>query len=194
MKTYFIKDNYIPRINNQDFDDTTFTDEWQKEVYQFAETVAIKNNFQKILDIGTGSGYKLLKHFDNYITLGIDVSSTVDYLNKKYPTKQWTDKFEPVTGFELIICSDVIEHIPDPDILLDLIIECQPKLIVLSTPERVKRYHGEHNGPPLNPCHVREWNMKEFHDYISSKLEVIQHFYSSNHQSTQTMLCKLKSV
>jgi SAM-dependent methyltransferase len=192
MKTYFIKNNYIPRLNNKDFDDTPMKDEWQREVYEFAEKVVKENNFQSILDVGTGSGYKLIKHFNNYKTLGIDIPSTVKYLREEYPTKDWTDQFQPVSDFDLIISSDVIEHIPDPDLLLDLIIQSSPKLIVLSTPERTLMYNKEHNGPPKNQAHVREWNMEEFRNYINSKLEVLDHFISNNKQATQVILAKLK--
>lgn len=192
MKTFFIDENYTSRLNNKTFDDTVLKDEWQKEVYQFAEKILIDNKFQSVLDIGTGSGYKLVKHFNNYNTLGIDIPKTVEFLRQTYPTKRWSDKFEPVTGYDMIISSDVIEHIPDPDILLDLIIACQPKLVVLSTPERNLMYNGPHLGPPKNKAHVREWSMDEFQNYINSRLEVIEHFISNKKQATQVILAKLK--
>lgn len=193
MKKYFIKDEYISRLEPTEFDDTGLTDEWQKEVYQFAEDIFKKNNFNSVLDIGTGSGYKLIKHFDQYNTLGIDIPKTVEFLKKTYPTKNWSDKFSPIQGYDLIISSDVIEHIPDPDTLLDLISSCKPKLIILSTPDRDSMDSDRiisKNGPPKNPSHVREWNFQEFYNYISSRFEVIEHFISNKKQVTQVILCK----
>ena len=192
MKTYYIKENYTARLDNKDFDDTKLTDEWQKEVYEYAKKIAEENNFKTILDIGTGSGYKLIKHFDNYNTLGIDIPKTVSFLKEKYPTKSWSDQFVPVTGYDLIISSDVIEHLPDPDILLDLIIQCDPKLIVLSTPERNLLCKIDHNGPPFNKAHVREWTMVEFYNYISSRLDVLDHYISNHDQATQVIKAVLK--
>ena len=192
MKTYYIKESYTARLDNKDFDDTKLTDEWQKEVYEYAKKVAEENNFKTILDIGSGSGYKLIKHFDNYNTLGIDIPKTVSFLKEKYPTKSWTDQFVPVTGYDLVISSDVIEHLPDPDILLDLIIQCDPKMIVLSTPERNLLYKTDHNGPPFNRSHVRECTMVEFYNYISSRLDVLEHYISNHDQATQVIKATVK--
>ena len=188
-KTYFIKQNYIHRQNNNYFDDTPFKDEWQKEVYQFARQILNDNKFCSVLDIGTGSGFKLLKNFKDFNTLGIDVTKTVDWLNLTYPDRLWSDQFLPINGFDLIISSDVIEHIPDPDTLLDLIAQCNPKLIVLSTPDRSLFKLG-HDGPPVNRSHVREWTMSEFNQYVSSRFEVLNHFISNKEQATQVILAK----
>jgi 2-polyprenyl-3-methyl-5-hydroxy-6-metoxy-1,4-benzoquinol methylase len=189
--TYFIKQDYVHRPNNNYFDDTPFKDEWQKEVYQFARKILDNNKFKSVLDIGTGSGFKLLQNFSDVDTLGIDVTKTVDWLKATYPNKQWSDQFLPVTGFDLIVSSDVIEHIPDPDTLLDLIAQCNPKLIVLSTPDRDLFKLG-HNGPPVNRSHVREWTMHEFNQYIASKFDVLEHFVSNQAQATQVILARPK--
>jgi len=192
MKNYCIKETYISRLDNKYFDDTENTDGWQKEVYKFAKEVAVKNKFTKIVDIGTGSGYKLLENFTDMDTLGIDLPPTVEWLRNRYPNRKWSDLFEPVQGYELIIASDVIEHIPDPDILLDLIEKSNPKLIVFSTPDRDLLRPEYHNGPPKNRAHVREWTMPEFREYIGLKFNVIEHFITNKKQGTQTLLASMK--
>jgi hypothetical protein len=103
MKTYFIKEGYQHRLDNQYFDDTENTDKWQREVYTFAKDVAVKNNFTKVIDIGTGSAYKLLDNFRDFETVGIDVPQTVAWLRETYPDRTWVDKFEPITGYDLVI-------------------------------------------------------------------------------------------
>lgn len=192
MKNYFLSDNYTHRLNNAFFDDTPFTDEWQKEVYTFARQVADNHGIKSIADIGTGSGFKLLNNFKEFDTLGMDLPSTVEWLKQQYPDRAWSDKFEPVTGYDMIISADVIEHLPDPDVLLDLIIQSNPKLIVLSTPDRDLRAIEDRFGPPTNIHHVREWNMPEFNSYISSKLNVLAQFISHKEQCTQVILATLK--
>ena len=192
MKTYFIKEGYQHRLDNRYFDDTENTDKWQREVYTFAKDIAVKNNFTKVIDIGTGSAYKLLDNFRDFETVGIDVEPTVKWLRETYPDRIWVDKFEPIAGYDLVIASDVIEHIPDPDELLDLIEQSAPALIVLSTPDR-DLLDRTPDGPPKNRAHVREWTMPEFYNYISSRFEVIEHFVSNKKQSTQTLLARLKS-
>jgi len=191
MKKYFIKESYRPRTTLKYCDDTSNTDGWQKEVYMFAKTMAIKNGFSRIADIGTGSGYKLIKNFLDMETLGIDLPPTVNYLRKKYPSRMWSDVFEPVDNYDIIIAADVIEHILDPDILLDLIENSKPKLIILSTPDRDLLPPNCHDGPPNNKSHVREWTMLEFKNYIGSRFEIHDHFISNRPQATQTLLASL---
>lgn len=196
MKNYFIKNEYKVRLDNLYCNQEGCRDEHQKEVYLLAKHLAKENNFSKIVDIGAGSGFKLIKNFGNKETLGIDLTSTVDWLKNKYPNRHWSDKFEPVEGYDMIICADIIEHIPDPDILLDLIEKFKSKLIVLSTADRDMltgtRFESP-NGPPINPCHVREWNSSEFKQYISSRFDVIEHKITNKHQCTQTIVAKRKN-
>lgn len=192
MKNYFLSDDYTHRLENAFFDDTPFKDEWQKEVYTFARRLADNHQIQSVADIGTGSGFKLLDNFKERHTLGIDLPTTVEWLKRQYPDRAWSDKFEPVAGYDLIISSDVIEHLPDPDVLLDLIIQSNPKFVVLSTPDRDLRGIEERLGPPNNVTHVREWNMPEFKSYINSKLNVLTQFISNKEQCTQVILATLK--
>jgi 2-polyprenyl-3-methyl-5-hydroxy-6-metoxy-1,4-benzoquinol methylase len=191
MKNYFIKEDYTHRLDNLYYNDTSLNDEWQKEVYAYAKKVTIQNNIKHIADIGTGSGYKLMQNFKEFDTIGIDVTDTVTWLQNKYPEKQWSDKFEPICGYELIIASDVIEHIPDPDILLDLIENSHPQYVILSTPDR-DLLAKKLDGPPKNQSHCREWTMPEFYNYISSRFIVVEHFVSNEQQATQVILAKLK--
>ena len=66
IKKYFIKENYTHREKVRYHDDTKKsynTDKWQKEVYLLAKQYAEYSNFNTVLDIGTGSGFKLIKYF-----------------------------------------------------------------------------------------------------------------------------------
>ena len=164
---------------------------WQRRVYELAREYADSKKFKKILDIGTGSGYKLIKYFNNFETLGIDLLPTVDWLKKKYSDREWSDRFEPVLGFDLIISSDVIEHVSNPDNLLDLIEKSKPKLIVLSTPDRNLLNKGQ-DGPPKNTAHFREWSFQEFRNYIESRFNIIEHLITHEKQATQTIVCELR--
>jgi hypothetical protein len=193
MKTYCIKEGYQHRLDNRYFDDTENTDKWQREVYTFARDTAVKNNFTKVMDIGTGSAYKLLDNFRDFDTVGIDVPKTVSWLRETYPDRKWIDQFDPVPGYDLVIASDVIEHIPDPDELLNLIEQSAPKLIV-SEQHRIETCWAEHPMALQRIEHMLENGlMPEFYNYISSRFEVLEHFVSNQKQSTQTMLARLKS-
>src|ERR1051326_8529161 len=118
MDRYCIKDGYRTRRWNRFFDDTALRDEWQDEVYAKAKELADQQDLKSVLDLGTGSGFKLLKYFGDRQTLGIDLPKTVRWLNRTYPDRQWSDRFEPHFGFDLVVCADMIEHVPDPDRVL----------------------------------------------------------------------------
>jgi 2-polyprenyl-3-methyl-5-hydroxy-6-metoxy-1,4-benzoquinol methylase len=192
MKKYHIKQEYVSRSSVEFYDDSNNTDNWQDEVYQYAKQLFDNHNFYNVLDIGTGSGYKLNKYFSNNETLGIDLPNTVDFLKNKYPEKKWSSEFKAHKGYDLIISSDVIEHLLDPDELMNIIKLSSPKLIVLSTPDRNLIAEEYQSGPPKNKSHVREWNFVEFKSYVSDHFSVIEHFISNHKQKTQVILATTK--
>lgn len=189
---YCIKNDYKINPSPKYWDDTSMKDEYQKEVYEVASTLFENNGFESVVDLGTGSGFKLLKHFYNAKTIGIDVESTVKWLKLKYPTRRW-ECFtnELYINNDLFICADTIEHAVCPESLMDYILCCEPKLIVLSTPDR-SRLNAPQEGPPLNPCHVREWTMPEFYSFVTKYFKVVEHFISNEKQATQCLVAKLK--
>ena len=195
--SYFIHEGYQHRRAPQYFDATSSTDDWQDEVYRFAREIASQFNLRSVIDIGCGSGYKLLKYFRDYETIGIDVPETCAVLRKRYPGRQWAvSDFSATTvpKADLVIASDVIEHLPDPDSLLQYILRIAPRYVILSTPDRNLLRLGTHNGPPLNPTHLREWSMAELHAYLSRFLEIDEHFISSAAQATQCVLARSRTL
>jgi SAM-dependent methyltransferase len=193
-KKYEIKPSYRHRDNVEPFDDTVNEDKWQKEVYIDALKYFETNFFQSVIDIGCGSGYKLVKYFSNYKFVGAEVEPTLSFLKNKYPNSEWID-FEKISNdeFDMIILADVIEHIHDPDIfLLKIINKIRFKVIVISTPER-EILNGKYDlGKPKNKSHFREWNKNEFFNFLKQFFEIEHHYISNLTQSTQVAFCKPK--
>ena len=168
---YKIPMEYKSRVPSH-WDDREETDKWQNFVYEQALTMSKEHNLSSILDVGCGSGFKLIKFFDNdnYTTTGIEVEPCLSFLKEKYPNKVWLqgDWKQPVKDHDLLICSDVIEHIVDPDEVLEFVRGCDSSVVVMSTPVR------DNMGPPTNECHAREWSLEEFQEYLNDRLPEYQ--------------------
>lgn len=192
---YGIRPGYRHRREILYFDDTSQTDGHQREVYKFAAEIMETNKFKTVYDIGCGSGYKLVNYLGQYETTWFDLEATVKFLKEKYPQRNWqTAQFSDrdIAPADLVICSDVIEHVPDPDSLLSFLESISKDLIIISTPARDLIYKAgdyDYMGPPRNSCHIREWSFKEFSKYISSKFRIIRHEITNRRQATQMILC-----
>ena len=178
-ENYYIHGGYTIRQRNVAFDDSTWEDEAQRDVYWFARDVADKYDLKTVLDIGCGSGYKLVTNFYNHETTGIEVDRTYRHCIRAWPNRNWRIvdySWLPETAPDLVICSDVIEHVLHPDQLMDYISRLHAKYAVLSTPERNLLLTGAHDGPPHNPAHVREWSFPEMSKYARDTFTVKEHF------------------
>ena len=96
---------------------------------------------------------------------------------------------EALSG-DIVNCSDVIEHVLDPDELLNNIKKIKNvKYIFISTPDRNLIY-SERFGPPYNTSHIREWTFEELKSYISKHFDVIDHVVTNRKQWTQLIIVK----
>jgi SAM-dependent methyltransferase len=208
-KNYFIE-NYIHRSTPEHHDDSAWNDQSQYEVYRFCKTFMDSNGLRKVVDVGCGSGYKLINYLGDFETVGIETDPCFSQLIQMYPDRNWLISGEPEKSFnpethindiDVVLCCDVIEHIVDPDDLLEYLIKLDAKYYIISTPcrevlckgERFSSVYGQHwHGPPLNPCHVREWTMSELSKYLSTRFEIISSHYGESQIECQWHLLKLK--
>jgi len=187
------------------FDDTPYEDAHQREVYQKAKQLSLQNGYTRILDIGCGSAYKLKTFFEGFNIVGVDLPTTVNWLKDKYPNDKWLSvdlekeelHAELTQEFDLVICSDVIEHMVDPDHLIRLLQKLSYKKLVVSTPDRflIEQRGAARLGPPQNVHHVREWNQREFARYLeNSGFTIEEHYISNVEQVTQVAVCSLRPI
>jgi 2-polyprenyl-3-methyl-5-hydroxy-6-metoxy-1,4-benzoquinol methylase len=135
----------------------------------------LKNNCKsgKVLDVGCGDGamtYMLFK--DGYEASGVDISEKGIELAVEMHTKNNTNcifhcediKNLPSQVYDGLICSDVIEHVENPQSLIEESLRVVKKggCIVFSTPVRITEH-------PLDKEHLIEWFPDEwkalFSDY-----------------------------
>ena len=194
MENYEIHDNYNARKEKVVYQDTRDrTDEFQDEVYKLLGNIVKFSGLINpiVADIGAGSGYKLEKwipEVQGENLIGYELEPNLSFLKTKYPNKTWVESNfsnEPLKA-DIVICADVIEHLLNPDSLLEFINKMEPKHIIISTPDRdllVNLLGRDNNGPPHNQYHIREWNKDELHDYISRFFTVVnQHYIKEEYQ------------
>lgn len=191
---YCIKAGYVPRLANEFCDQRCHDDLYQREVYEYAARLP---RVESVLDVGTGGGFKLLKHFRRVYTRGLDLEPNVSWLRQQYPDRDWEEadlKTAAYPGYDLLIAADIIEHLPDPDVLLEFIVRCAPRLAVISTPDRDRLQEEFWNGPPKNQAHCWEWSSAEFAAYIGRRFDVLDHVLPlPGDHSTQFVLARMKT-
>jgi len=201
MKNFFIKEGYI---TNPVIKYSSNLNYWTKsrikasEHFQYFVYSGLKKNIDyskksKLIDIGCGTGLKLniiKDDNENLEIFGIDTEESIRVSKKYFETgKFFIDDLSNYneslykdyeSSFDYIICSDVIEHLENPNKLLNLIKYLSHKntLIIISTPDRI-RFRGKRNNQPPNKDHIREWSSHELKEYLKSKnFRVIKQEYT----------------
>jgi 2-polyprenyl-3-methyl-5-hydroxy-6-metoxy-1,4-benzoquinol methylase len=198
MKNFCIREDYqIGDVSKvREINAANRNDRYQINVYKLAKKVAESEPIKKVADIGCGSGLKLKMYFDNYNIVGYEIESNVLWLRTKYPDNLWiiSDFNSTPDKADLVICADVIEHVDNPDELLNFIVKMNPEHIVISTPDRdqLRDKRGRpYTGPPNNKHHVREWSFDEFTSYISFYFDIKIHDKIEK-ECAQVIYCKPK--
>lgn len=182
---YCITVFYVPRKEYDHFDARTSSERPQDRVYSAIRAFFAKHQLSTLLDIGCGTGFKLMKYFSSYATLGLERPPVLEALKSSYPDKRWEmSDFEriPEETFDMVISVDVIEHLSDPDELMEFVSKIDSKFIALSTPDRGNLSRQSKIGPPRNRYHMREWSQEEFVKYVSRYFQVIESEVVSNHE------------
>ncbi len=175
-----LPNGYVSNLEPKPCNDDAGGPEWQVGVYDIAKGFGLP-----IVDIGCGRARKLQGYAPGFV--GVDREDTVLWLCRERPEGRWSTvdlelaQFLPLdTAGKTIVCSDVIEHLVNPEVLLRWL-AAQPATVVLSTPDREKWRGPEHNGPPPNTEHVREWKASEFGQLV---VDVFARPYTLTHTAS----------
>lgn len=156
----------------------------QFAVYKWALKIIQQNGIRAVFDVGCGFAPKLAwldSQCKGVEFWGIDQPNAIELCKQHYNFGHWLGvDFEkspvaPPVRAGLSICSDVIEHVVNPDQLLEYLKKITAGYILISTPER-DLLRGRNCTSSPNPFHIREWNRDEFSKYIRSRgFEIIDH-------------------
>jgi glycosyltransferase involved in cell wall biosynthesis len=180
---YFIKDGYHVRETANYFADTLTETEGivhQPEVYPLAAEILRVLGGNTLIDLGCGRAQKLAQMHPEFDVIGVDFGENLQWCQNHYSFGTWLEHnfdHSPLTSLgnwnlerAALICSDIIEHLVRPEFLLETaasLLERAP-FILFSTPERDLVRGPDDMGPPINPHHIREWNLAEFRDLLAS--------------------------
>ena len=150
--------------------------------YQFAAELC---RDRAVLDAGCGAGYgaSLLAAQASHV-VALDVSPEVlRYAASRYPQPRLRYVVGDCEGlpfadhvFDLVVCFEVIEHLPDAARFLREVrrVLSPLGLLVVSTPN--KRQYIDARPGYRNPFHVREYYFAEWAQLLDSVFPAVQHF------------------
>ena len=145
-------------------------------------------NPESILDVGAGEGFMLemfrknnvakkiegIEYMDEAIKLGNKINPKVKIKKGdiyKLPYKAGT--------FDLIICTEVLEHLENPKKALTELIRVAKKYIILSVPNEplftIQRIIRGKNVMKLgaHPEHIQHWSSGSFEKFIGKQIKII---------------------
>jgi hypothetical protein len=200
---------------------------WQPDVYNYAAHLSALSG-SWIIDVGSGTGLKAARIFDESPTkqrfIELDFGPNLELARQSFQAAirpntseagvRDVDFFEwdisgstfPEIGVEklrgaTIVSSDVIEHLENPDQLVDgllaLMHGCGAANLIISTINR-----STHHSPKNNVHHIREWTTPELESYLNSRGAAVQECiltYSSNKdknccpEKMQTSVCLIST-
>ncbi|HSS98885.1 MAG TPA: methyltransferase domain-containing protein, partial [Terriglobales bacterium] len=177
--TYGIKSTYISRPTPAYFEDTLDDSaSWQADVYRLAAKLARESEAKRLIDLGCGRAGKLLPYGAEFSLSGIDYGENFRSVAENNPQHEWieidlnTQSIQPQSFTNnVVICADVIEHLPTPEYLLRTLRNAASvaKYVLVSTPDRMRVHKHDHDGPPKNPYHTREWTLAELQGWFEQE-------------------------
>lgn len=177
-QTFGIRDGYTAREKPDYFVDNRPDGKlWQPDVLPMAAHLARTLKCNTLIDIGCGRGEKLMPYANEFEIVGVDFGENINYCRETHKFGRWLecdleqstpDIERDILKQAVVVCSDVIEHLVNPERLaLTLaMMSCCAPVVMLSTPDRYLTYGEDQNGPPGNPHHVREWKINEMAKWL----------------------------
>ena len=156
---------------------------------------------KEILDLGCGTGFNtayLMGKLNASQVLGVDISkSAVEFARSTYPFGSFIEGniSSPLldcgtAAWDVILCCEVIEHVPHPEALLDTVHRHLDGagMAFISTPNRPV-FSLNYEPSPVNHTHIKEYTLSEFRDMLQAKFSKVeiwgQRFSNAQHFAMQ---------
>lgn len=142
-----------------------------------------------VLDLGCGEGYVLsalqLAQLDCEFT-GIDQSSeALEYARERLPPRVRLEHADARSlvdagrSFDAVLMLEVLEHIPEPTVMLPILGQLSKRWLILSVPHEpffrgLNFLRGKHLSRWGNdPEHVNLWGRRSFRRFVEQRFDVV---------------------
>lgn len=185
---YQLADDYVcNNVNEKFYQYRSRSLAFQSHCYRALREVILTYECKSVLDFGCGHWIKLYKYIYPVCKdiVGIDLPEHIDR-NGSAPFGMFIghdlekDVFQSDRKFDIIVASDIVEHLVNPDNLMNSVKNnlAEDCFVLFATPDRSFQRIGSEKGP-YNQFHVREWTEDEFCAYLkSSGFELLRVFRS----------------
>lgn len=142
-----------------------------------------------IIDAGCGEGYvsKRITELTDACIYAFDISPEIIVAAKKihshpnilYSTKNIFDKAKSLESADLVLCLEVLEHLDDPRLALQILSEISNQYLILSVPnEPIWRVLNLARGSYIRslgntPGHLNHWTPKQFSQLVAQHFEIM---------------------
>jgi len=175
--TWYLPDGYEPNLEpdyHHDESSEIADVVHQPEAYELVRYLLSATGRGMVIDVGCGSGRKL-RELAAPRKMGIDYGANLAFCRTHFPSSaEWVEaNFSDAAARlmanhanrdSIVICADVVEHMPDPTHLLALLADSYRRgaIVITTTPDRIRVRGLNDRGPPANTAHVREWALQEY--------------------------------
>lgn len=197
---YQLAEDYVcNNISIEYYQDRDRSLDFQSHCYRALREMILIYKYKSVLDFGCGHWVKLYKYIYPICkdVVGIDLPEHIDK-NGSVPFGLFIGHdlnkniFQSDRKFDVIIASDIVEHLVSPDNLMNSVKSNLAKdcFVLFATPDRsYQKVRSE--GRPYNKSHVQEWTEDEFCEYLKvSGFELLRIFRSLN--QSNIYFCKVK--
>ena len=146
---------------------------------------------RRVLDVGCGEGFTLERLHKAHLgdkLVGIDFLKTAIEIGKKerphLDLRVGTiyDIQAKDSSFDLVICSEVLEHVDDPGKALSELTRVSSKYVLLSVPNEpwfrlanlIRGKNVSRFGNDIE--HINHWSTDSFREFVSQKLKIVHVF------------------
>ncbi len=200
--------DYKSRENNKQHINTPTHVVHQPRVYEFARYLVERSGCPHVIDVGCGSGGKVRALEGKVQITCLDAEIMRQSVDQMVPSARFIgcdleEGLPDLSGIAesaLVICSDVIEHLKRPEVLVRALAQLSrvAAYVLISTQDRSRAHGLMYDGLPGNPAHAVGWTADELGRFIKdcgfSPLTIVGYTVNNDHDLAKNTILVIGGV